>query len=94
VKHLEARETAAFGLQPAPILDSLSWYWPLGGNPPAVGPSYQWVDTEIYPEWTGGGKREDDRMADQEKLAFRRHEETWVIVDSCPGAWTEGSEAE
>ncbi|KAK2612589.1 hypothetical protein QQS21_001360 [Conoideocrella luteorostrata] len=74
---LEAREVAAFGLQPDPV----AIWEPLELSPetwrekePPVGPSSRFVDTSKYTKWTGGGEHYENRvMPVFEQRAFRHY---------------------
>ncbi|KAI1137128.1 hypothetical protein F5Y05DRAFT_419618 [Hypoxylon sp. FL0543] len=75
---LEAREAAAFGLQPDPIdawapqMRSFPRVWrEIVGNELLIGPSSKFVDTEKYSEWTGDGEEQESYiMASHEQQRF------------------------
>lgn len=75
---LEAREAAAFGLQPDPVA---AWEpsarnvsrecKEILGDELLMGPSSKFVDIEKHPEWTGSGEDYDSRiMADFKRLSY------------------------
>jgi hypothetical protein len=75
---LEAREAIAFGLRPDPVTTwkpsgfELKHWREIAGNEPLIGPSSRFVDTKIYPEWSGVGEHYDYViMAAQEERDFR-----------------------
>ncbi|KAJ4863353.1 hypothetical protein T069G_04307 [Trichoderma breve] len=92
VMSMDKREIATFGHQPDPILSTRNLgdgglYGPsilttaqeMGwGDEELRGPSSKWVDTERYPEWSGGGAHEDHmirRMEDNVREDLRMRKE-------------------
>ncbi|KAI0157156.1 hypothetical protein GGR52DRAFT_565506 [Hypoxylon sp. FL1284] len=81
VMGLEAREAAAFGLQPDPVaawkneLTYVRGDWKeILGDELLMGPSSKFVDTAKYPEWRGEGEDyESDIMVVWEQRQFRRN---------------------
>ncbi|KAK0762705.1 hypothetical protein N5P37_005523 [Trichoderma harzianum] len=82
VMSMDKREIAAFGHQPDPILSTrnlgdgglsgpsiLTTAQEMGWSDEELrGPSSKWVDTERYPEWSGGGTHEDHMIRRMENV--------------------------
>ncbi|KPM42071.1 hypothetical protein AK830_g4472 [Neonectria ditissima] len=79
IMSLEAREVAAFGLNPSaeaawessPKHCCLDFREDLGDEP-VIGPSSRFVDCNKYPRWGGSGKEEDEVVGMNEQRELRR----------------------
>lgn len=81
VMSLEAREAAAFGLQPDPIAawesvskDITRWWKEYLGDEPVVGPSSTFVDSSMCSEWGGFGEEYESRMMAMDESRVLRRE--------------------
>jgi hypothetical protein len=76
VMDLEAREAAAFGLQPDPFttwdpdLYNLDRWREVAGDRPLIGPSSRFVDVQKHPEWAGVTGQFDSQMTREEEREF------------------------